>query len=134
MKKIKCKIMNHGESLKVNIQGISLFDQQQIAHETAVFRNPHSYYTAALQTRLLSKLYPQKIPSSYIFVKNMTCLHIGLLSMCQVFFLSPVKIVCRWVNDKLLFMSGTFPITLKSKLFLSQYIFKPSQLQFFFWQ
>jgi hypothetical protein len=57
-------------------------------HQTGLPALLESWVT---NTPSVKMLYPQKKNSPH-FCKNVTCLYVGVLSNCQVFFLSPVKL------------------------------------------
>ena len=77
--------------------------------EFVKLRCPHSY-TVVSQAHLLSK-YCKNVFFSY-FRKSMTSLNNCLIIICQVFFLSNVKLcICRWVMKNCCFMSDVFQRT-----------------------
>ena len=72
-----------------------------IAHEIANFHNPHnlpnhdSHITKQLgyrHTFYQNVVYTKKNCLSLYFHKNITCLHVGLLRICQNFFLCAVQL------------------------------------------
>jgi hypothetical protein len=71
----------------------SLIKQQFVVTESATL--PDTWLTNTPSVRILN---PHKTSSSsYVFAKNITCLNVGLLTTCQVFFLRPAKLH-QWVT------------------------------------
>jgi len=92
-------IPSHPSNFRIWFQShvTSSFMNCHIAHKMAAFRNLHNsstkfqhYYTAGLQTHLLSKCGAHNICFPSHFRRNMTSVVAGLLRIGQVF-LSPVK-------------------------------------------